>query len=269
MTDILQPSPSRQKRQLGTPAIMLTLNPNAYVVDTGLSNWHYISKRFVDLSLSFLALLILAPVFLLIALLILIDSRGPIFYTQKRVGTRRVRRDGEWVWEQFQFKMYKFRTMRDGASNQLHRQFIQAYIHNDEPAMKAIKEEIGDETKDSDAAIYKIGSDPRITRIGKFLRKTSFDELPQIFNVLRGQMSLVGPRPALPYEVKEYKLWHKRRFAAYQGITGYWQVTARSEVSFDKMVELDVWYAKHQSLFLDFKIMLLTPLKAIQGKGAE
>jgi lipopolysaccharide/colanic/teichoic acid biosynthesis glycosyltransferase len=243
-----------------------------YVVDSGGTTVYYTVKRVVDIAISILALLCLAPFLLLIALLIQINSAGPVFFRQKRIASRRVQRNGKMIWETYPFTMYKFRTMRDDASSDIHRQFVKAFIHNDISGMKAIKSEIGDEIADTNGSEnnpYKLHSDPRVTSIGKFLRKTSLDELPQLINVIRGEMSLVGPRPALPYEVKEYEDWHNQRFAAYQGITGYWQIVGRSEVSFDKMVELDIWYAKHQSLLLDFKIILLTPFKVLKGKGAE
>ena len=151
---------------------------------------------------------------------------------------------------------------------------MKAFIKNDETTMRQISEatempQFVQNVAESNGSQYKIKADPRITKVGKFLRKTSLDELPQLINVVRGEMSVVGPRPALPYEVEEYKSKHMRRFAAYQGMTGYWQVTGRSEVNFDGMVELDTYYAKHQSLLLDFKILLLTPFKVLKGKGAK
>jgi lipopolysaccharide/colanic/teichoic acid biosynthesis glycosyltransferase len=137
---------------------------------------------------------------------------------------------------------------------------VQAYIRNDVEAMKRIN--AGSDT-------FKLARDPRITRIGAFLRKTSLDELPQLFNVMNGTMSLVGPRPALAYELDVYEQWHRERFAAVPGITGYWQTVARNEADFDKMIELDVWYVRRQSLLLDLKIMIQTPLAVIKGKGAR
>jgi lipopolysaccharide/colanic/teichoic acid biosynthesis glycosyltransferase len=241
------------------------------VANLGGNEAYFILKRGIDAILGCILLVLLAPFLALIAVLIQLDSPGSPFFRQKRVASRRVRRNGEIVWEPYLFTMYKFRTMTDGVSTDLHQRFMRAFIHNDEPTMRALKLEMGEVMANgvsSEGALYKLNVDPRITRIGKFLRKTSLDELPQLINVIRGEMTLVGPRPALPYEVNEYQDWHQQRFAAWQGMTGYWQIEGRSEVSFDKMVELDIWYNKHQSLLLDSKIIFLTPFKLLKGKGA-
>lgn len=251
-----------------------------YIANLGGSTMYFLSKRLTDIVIGLLALLVFSPFMLLIAVLIKFDSAGPVFFSQKRMGSQRVLRQGKIVWELAPFTMFKFRTMTDGASADIHQQFMRAFIQNDEAAMNAVKKPSSDEisiiTSDSEAnkaklrsSRYKIDFDPRVTRVGKFLRKTSLDELPQVLNVIMGKMSLVGPRPALPYEISDYQAWHMQRFAAYQGMTGYWQVTARSEVNFDKMVNLDIWYAKHQSLLLDLKIIFLTPFKVLKGKGAK
>lgn len=247
-----------------------TLHLPQELANQGGNEAYFILKRGIDVVLSCILLVMLAPCFLLIAILIRLDSPGSAFFSQKRIASRRVRRNGEIVWEPYLFTIYKFRTMAEGNSAELHRQFAQAFVRNDEREMRAVKARM-DETStvnEGDKKLYKLEADPRITRIGKFLRKTSLDELPQLINVIRGEMSLIGPRPALPYEVKEYQDWHYQRLAGYQGMTGYWQIAGRSEVSFDRMVELDIWYNKHQSLLLDFKIALLTPFKLVKGKGA-
>jgi lipopolysaccharide/colanic/teichoic acid biosynthesis glycosyltransferase len=260
----------RQGQAFKTNVSNKVINLSDYVSEVGGSEAYYSMKRMIDIVVGCLALLLALPLFCILALLIQLDSPGPIMFSQKRVGSRRVRINGQYIWELYPYTMYKFRTMVDNAPEDIHQQFVQAYIHDDADAMTEIKKEIGDvlDAEQTDGQ-YKLESDPRVTRIGKFLRKTSLDELPQLINVIRGEMSLVGPRPPLPYEVREYKHWHMQRFAAYQGMTGYWQVTARSEASFDKMVDLDIWYTKHQSLFLDFKILLLTPFKVLKGKGAK
>ncbi len=268
---------SHQRQKNTAATAMQRLYPRPYVASTGGNEAYYFVKRVTDIILACLLLVMSAPLMLLIAVLIPIDTVGPVLFRQTRIGSRRVHRNGRTVWEPYQFTMFKFRTMEDGAAADIHRQFMQAFIHNDEVAMNSIKAELGDAVPQaeqngsngkSNGTPYKIHADPRITRVGKVLRKTSLDELPQLINVIRGEMSLVGPRPPLPYEMKEYKTWHMRRFAAYQGITGYWQIAGRSTVSFDNMVEQDIWYTEHQSLLLDFKIMLLTPLKMVKGKGA-
>jgi lipopolysaccharide/colanic/teichoic acid biosynthesis glycosyltransferase len=204
---------------------------------------------------------LLAPLMLLISILIRVDSKGSPIFAQERFGGRRVKINGQYMWEIFSFTIYKFRTMSAEAPHDLHRNFVKAFIRNDEAKMQAINNNAGTE--------YKIKEDPRVTRIGRFLRKTSLDEIPQLINVIRGEMSLVGPRPALRYEVEEYSDWHKQRFAAKHGMTGYWQVLGRSEVSFEKMTEMDIEYAARQNLLLDLRILLMTPLRVLKGKGAE
>ncbi len=220
-------------------------------------NYYYIFKRTLDVMVAALALVILLPWLALIAALIAIDSPGPIIYVQKRVGARRWTRAGYSYWKQNTFNFYKFRTMRDGADPFIHQAFVTAFIEGRV------------ETSSQDGAEYKLTRDPRVTRIGRILRKTSLDELPQLFNVLKGDMAVVGPRPALPYEVDLYQDCHKRRFQIYSGMTGWWQVKGRSQVSFDEMCRLDLYYIEHASLALDLKIMALTPWAVISGKGAE
>ncbi len=217
---------------------------------------YYLCKRALDVTVSALALVMLLPLMTLIAVLIVIDSPGPIIYVQKRVGARRWAHAGYSYWKQDTFNFYKFRTMVCKADSSPHQAFVTAFI----------KGNVG--TSSASCAEYKLTRDPRVTRIGRILRKTSLDELPQFVNVLKGNMSLVGPRPAMPYEVDLYQDCHKCRFQIYSGITGWWQVKGRSRVSFDEMCRLDSFYIDHASLALDLKILLLTPWAVISGRGA-
>lgn len=210
---------------------------------------HMLTKQALDAALSSVLLVVLSPLLLLIGLLIKLDSRGPVFFLQDRVGYDPT------TGRQIIFKMRKFRTMRHGADQSTHR----AYVSN------LIKQNTGLVDR---AGSLKMVNDPRITRVGRFLRKSSLDELPQLINVMLGEMSLVGPRPALPYEVEIYEDWHCRRLQALPGMTGWWQVMGRNRVSFDDMVRMDVYYIEHSSLGLDLKILLLTPLAVFAGKGA-
>lgn len=219
---------------------------------------YYSCKRVMDVTLTVLSLTLLTPLLMLVALLIRLDSPGPVFFRQERVGSRRLTKDGQTVWEVRLFRIYKFRTMVKDADDALHRAYIKAFVEGTaEPAGHA-------------GPKYKLANDPRITRIGHFLRKTSLDELPQLLNVLRGEMSLVGPRPVPEYEVAEYpEAWHHGRLATLPGVTGLWQVKGRGEVSFEEMIHLDLEYVRRQSLWLDLKIMLLTIPAVLSGRGAE
>lgn len=167
---------------------------------------------------------------------------------------------GQVAWDVQNFRFYKFRSMVHNADPALHRAYMQAFIQNDEAGMAALQ---GGTTE-----VRKLVRDPRITRLGHFLRRTSLDELPQLWNVLKGDMSLVGPRPAVPYEVDMYEAWHRRRLEALPGITGLWQVEGRSAVNFDEMIQLDIWYVEHQSPWLDARILLKTPQAVVSSKGA-
>lgn len=231
------------------------------VLSPACSNTVYLAaKRAIDVILSALALVCLAPGLLLIALGILLDSPGAPLFVQERVGSRMKRRGGQAGWELTRFRCYKFRTMRAGADSGLHRAYMCAFIHNDAQAMQAIQGEA--------TPVRKLIHDTRITRTGRWLRRLSLDELPQLWNVLMGDMSLVGPRPAIPYEVEAYADWHLKRLQAKPGLTGLWQVSARSASDFDDMVRLDIAYAAQSSLLLDLKIMLQTPLVMLRGHGA-
>jgi lipopolysaccharide/colanic/teichoic acid biosynthesis glycosyltransferase len=195
-------------------------------------------KRMIDIMGSGIALLLFAPAFLLVSLLVKLGSKGPILYRQERLG-------------QFgrPFTFLKFRSMYQNNDAKIHREFMKRVIKGSHSE--------GDSQGDK---VYKMKNDPRITRVGRFLRRTSLDELPQFFNVLRGEMSLVGPRPPLAYECQEYDIWHRRRvFEVKPGLTGLWQVNGRSRVGFDDMVRLDLQYVREWSLWLDLKILLQTP----------
>jgi lipopolysaccharide/colanic/teichoic acid biosynthesis glycosyltransferase len=204
-------------------------------------------KRLFDIVMSATLLALLAPLLLLIAALVKLKSPGPSLFRQVRVG--RMMKP---------FKMLKFRTMYLNVDHSLHHAFVSQFINAG-----------GQDQQSGKPGFFKLVNDPRITPIGAVLRKTSLDELPQLWNVLRGEMSLVGPRPALPYEVEQYKRWHTRRvLEAMPGITGLWQVGGRSRTTFDDMVRLDLRYAKARSLWTDVKILLATPAAVFTGKGA-
>lgn len=222
---------------------------------------YYSVKRFIDVVGAFVLLLLLSPVMLIIALSIILYSPGPVFFVQERVGAKRQFHGKYSYWKRVTFPCYKFRTMRINADPSIHQAYIQALIKNDQEAMDALQ---GEASK-----IRKLIRDPRITRPGKFLRKFSLDELPQFWNVLRGDMSLVGPRPSIPYEVELYEPWYLKRLEAQPGITGLQQVSARSTIDFDHQIQLDIEYIQHQSTWLDTKIILKTPFAILSTKGAE
>jgi exopolysaccharide biosynthesis polyprenyl glycosylphosphotransferase len=206
-------------------------------------------KRVIDIVASISLLIVLAPVFGIIALAIKLSSKGPVLFKQDRLG-----RFGAG------FKCLKFRTMYADNDPKTHREFVQQFI-----AGKTAKEN-GQETEPT---VYKITNDPRVTPVGRFLRKTSLDEFPQFWNVLRGEMSLVGPRPPVPYEFEIYDFWHRRRVLEVKpGVTGLWQVSGRSRTCFDDMVRLDLQYTQGWSLWLDVKILLATPRAVFFGEGA-
>ncbi|MCB0194325.1 MAG: sugar transferase [Anaerolineae bacterium] len=234
------------------------LSNQAYVLSASndYDSYYYI-KRNMDTLLASLALIFLSPVMIIIAVLIKLDSRGAVLFTQERVGARRYFKNGRVVWQVQKFRVYKFRTMVQNADSSLHQEYIKAFIEgNAEPA-------------GPDGKVYKLTNDPRVTGVGKFLRKTSLDELPQLFNVLLGEMSLIGPRPVPVYEYERYEAWHRERLAALPGITGFWQVSGRCQVSFEEMIRMDIEYVRHQTLWLDLKILLWTIPAVVSGRGAE
>jgi lipopolysaccharide/colanic/teichoic acid biosynthesis glycosyltransferase len=222
---------------------------------------YFYSKRIFDFFVALTAAFFLLPVIVVTAIVIKLDSSGSAFYLQERVGARRIHRNDHSFWEPFTFTLYKFRTMRADASSSLHRQYIAAYIAGDEEKMASFN-------ANKSESSYKLTKDPRVTRIGAFLRKASLDELPQLWNVIKGDMSLVGPRPPIPYEVEMYSPEHFRRLSTITGITGLWQISGRAETSFEHMVDLDVEYIEKQSFWLDIKILILTIPVAFSQKGA-
>jgi len=221
---------------------------------------YYAAKRILDLILAVLIIFMLLPVMAVIAIVIKLDTPGPAFFVQERVGVRRRTSKGISYWQQVTFRCNKFRTMVCNADPSIHRAYVKALINNDGKKMAVLQ---GQPTQ-----ITKLVNDPRVTRLGRFLRKSSLDELPQLFNVLKGEMSLVGPRPAIPYELEHYQAWHYRRLEAKPGMTGLWQVTARSSASFDEIIRLDIQYIEKQSFWLDLKIILKTPLVVLSCRGA-
>jgi lipopolysaccharide/colanic/teichoic acid biosynthesis glycosyltransferase len=207
-------------------------------------------KRIIDVIGSIMGIVIFSPFFILIPILIKLTSQGPVLFRQERVG-------------QYEktFKFLKFRSMYTGNNEDVHKEFVQNLICN------KTEGDAGDHG--SGQKVYKITNDKRVTPIGKILRKTSMDELPQFINVLIGEMSLTGPRPPIPYELEKYDSWHRRRVLEIKpGITGLWQVEGRSSTSFDEMVRLDLQYATNWSLWLDMKILMKTPWALLIGKGA-
>ena len=199
-------------------------------------------KRFLDIVLAWVIIVAASPVILLAALAIwLVDGR-PILFRQLRAGM-----NGR------PFELLKFRTMRRAVGDQSHRDYASRWIEEDRPFTKGQQ------------VLFKIAGDPRVTRLGVFLRRFSIDELPQIVNVLRGEMSLVGPRPAIPYEVEMYQDWHRRRLDTLPGLTGLWQVSGRNRLSFDEMVSLDIEYIEHWSLERDLQILARTPVAVLRG----
>lgn len=213
----------------------------------GINAGYLRAKRLLDIVFTLLILLPLCLVFIVVAVLIRLDSTGPIFYRQKRVGLRGA-----------EFNMLKFRSMYVESDDSVHRDAIVKYMNGQEMNVGTV------------AAIkfqFKLSDDPRITRVGRLIRKTSIDELPQFFNVLRGEMTLVGPRPPLPYEVELYTSHDWLRLSGKPGLTGIWQIYGRSRVTFKDMVEMDIDYLQHQSLWEDLKLIVLTVPVMIGGAG--
>ena len=201
------------------------------------SRWNLIAKRLIDVCGSAVLLVGMAPILAIVALLIKLGSPGPVVFSQDRVGLNRRR-----------FRLYKFRTMTDGADELQHRL---------------------EDLNEADGPVFKIRNDPRITRVGKFLRRFSIDELPQLFNVLKGDMSLVGPRPLPVRDVERINARsHKRRFSMKPGVTCLWQVNGRSDVSFDDWAVMDLEYIDKWSLALDLRILLQTVPTVLKGSGA-
>ncbi|MCK4306861.1 sugar transferase [candidate division WOR-3 bacterium] len=209
--------------------------------DVGASPRYYRLKRVTDVILGTLLFIASLPIFIITFILVKLNSKGAVIFRQQRVNNNMCT-----------FDLYKFRTMRENEGEKLHQEYMKKNING----------------KCNDQKVYKLIDDPRTTTIGKWLRKLSIDELPQILNVLKGDMTLVGPRPPIPYEVESYKKWHFARFSAKPGITGIWQIMGRSLIPFDEMVMLDLYYASNQSLWLDIKILLHTIPTVLSLRGA-
>jgi lipopolysaccharide/colanic/teichoic acid biosynthesis glycosyltransferase len=208
--------------------------------------WHASARRALDLALALFLIAVAAPVLLLIAVAVRIDSRGPALYRQRRVGLRGI-----------EFSVNKFRSMRVDADPGRHRDYVQQLIGCGQDSEAA-----------QNGGLYKLVVDDRITRVGRFLRRSSLDELPQLFNVVRGDMSLVGPRPVIPYEVERYPEWYHERFAVKPGLTGLWQVSGRNEHTYEEMVRFDVEYARRRSLRMDLAILARTVWVVLKRQGA-
>lgn len=210
---------------------------NMQLINIANQNRYEKIKRFFDICLSAVALVVLSPLLLVIAILIYLEDKGPVIYSQTRIG-----KDGR------AFKLYKFRSMCVDADERL--RDLQKLNERDGP-------------------VFKIRDDPRVTKIGKFIRKTCIDELPQLVNIIKGDMSIVGPRPPLPNEVEQYNSYQKQRLLVVPGLTCYWQIQKGEETTFDEWVELDLKYIKERSILLDFRLILLTFKVILSGKGAE
>jgi len=216
---------------------------------------YLLSKRLLDVALALVLIVLLAPVMAVIAIAIKLDSRGPVIFRQRRVLGDQSLGDEQDPCEQT-FEFLKFRTMVHKADQSIHQKYVESLINGN-----------AKRSEENGQRLYKLACDPRVTRVGRWLRRSSLDELPQLFNILRGDMTFVGPRPAIPYEVKQYKPWHMYRLTVTQGLTGLWQVMGRNELSFDAMVQLDIEYARRRSLLLDIRIILATIPAVLLKRG--
>jgi lipopolysaccharide/colanic/teichoic acid biosynthesis glycosyltransferase len=213
--------------------------------------WLSVLRRLFDIVFAGAMIVLLSPLLVGVAIAVRLDSRGPALFRQRRVG-----------FGERQFTLFKFRSMRLDADPRGHQEYVTALINgNDEDG-----EDLPDGGKKD---LYKLAVDNRITPVGRWIRKWSLDELPQLFNVVLGDMTLVGPRPAIPYEVAEYPAWYLQRFSVKPGLTGYWQVSGRSERTYEEMVRLDIEYTERRSLALDLSILVKTPWIVLSRKGAE
>ncbi|HEV7616036.1 MAG TPA: sugar transferase [Solirubrobacterales bacterium] len=207
-------------------------------------------RRLVDIVFALGLILLLSPILIAVAVAVRLDSRGPALFRQRRVGL-----------EEREFTLFKLRSMRLDADPRGHQEYVTALIKGSEADSDATP----DEDRES---LYKLAVDNRITPVGRWIRRWSLDELPQLFNVVLGDMTLVGPRPSIPYEVAEYPTWYLQRFSVKPGLTGLWQVSGRSERSYEEMVRLDVQYTERRSLALDLSILVKTPWVVLSRKGA-
>jgi lipopolysaccharide/colanic/teichoic acid biosynthesis glycosyltransferase len=212
-------------------------------------------KRVLDVLLATLMTFLVCPVLVVAAIMIKLESEGPVIFAQERVGARYRREGGHIIWQMCLFRCYKLRTMRRDSDPEIHKEYLRRFRNG---AMESGPKR----------APFKLSRDPRVTRTGQFLRKTSLDELPQLINVIKGEMSLVGPRPVPSYEVELYDEPHYSRLAARPGITGIWQVYGRSRVPFEEMVRMDIEYVRQSSIWCDVKLLLLTLTSVVSFKGA-
>lgn len=220
---------------------MDNLNTKESIIDVtsvGSGVIYQMIKRILDIILSLVGIILLSPVFLIVAIVIRIDSKGPIIFGHKRIGK-----------DMKSIKIYKFRTMYENAAE--------------------IFENFSEEQKQEYYINFKLDNDPRITKVGDFLRKTSLDELPQLLNILKGDMSIVGPRPIVEKEIPKYGVYAKTVFSVIPGLTGYWQANGRSDTTYDERVQMDMYYINNRSLLLDIKIVFKTFLSVIKKEGAK
>ena len=213
------------------------LNLNSEVIITDITIGYKFFKRVIDVVCSLVGLLVLSPVLIIISILIKLESDGPIIFSQDRIG-----------YEGQKFKMYKFRSM----------------VVNAEELKKKLSEQ-----NEMSGPMFKMKNDPRVTKVGKFIRKTSIDELPQLINILKGEMSLVGPRPSLPKEVKEFEPWMMERLEVKPGLTCYWQVSGRNSINFEDWMKLDIKYVRERSFWGDIKLILKTVFVLFGDKNAS
>jgi lipopolysaccharide/colanic/teichoic acid biosynthesis glycosyltransferase len=206
--------------------------------------WQTVARRLIDIVFAGAVVLVLAPVLIAVAIAIRLDSSGPALFRQRRVG-----------YGEREFTLFKFRSMCPDADPRGHREYVTALIR-------------GKAANGGRKDLYKLAVDDRITPVGRWIRRWSLDELPQLFNVIAGDMALVGPRPAIPYEVAEYPSWYLDRFSVKPGLTGLWQVSGRNERTYEEMVRLDIEYAERRSLLLDLSIIARTPLTVLARRGA-
>jgi lipopolysaccharide/colanic/teichoic acid biosynthesis glycosyltransferase len=214
------------------------------------------ARRVLDVIAASALILLFLPVMIGIAVAVRLDSRGPAMFRQRRVGFR-----------ERQFTVYKFRSMRLDADEERHRQYISALIGTEDAAKAQAEADEAAGGSGEGETLYKLAVDDRITPVGRKIRSWSVDELPQLFNVVLGDMSLVGPRPAIPYEVESYPAWYSKRFAVKPGLTGLWQVSGRNQRTYEEMVSLDIDYAENRSLLGDLAILAKTPRAVLGRKG--
>lgn len=247
----------------GAPTLKVILTGDGVAIeDSRNSSLYFAAKRTLDVLIAGVGLLITLPFFLVVAIAIKLDSPGPVIFRQERLKGQRKRRGEAYWWMVEPFTFYKLRTMSATADTNLHLSYISAFMEGDEGRVRSFM------SGPSSNGSYKMTQDPRVTRVGRVLRKLSFDELPQLWNVLKGDMSIVGPRPHLAYEVSMYEGDHLLRLASTPGITGLSQVRARALAPFETMVDYDIEYVVNRSFALDVKILAQTVPVVLSGRGA-